>query len=446
MGARQRSDSPSLFNGTDQPVSITSLAFNGYGVGRCGGKVIFVPFTAPGDEVECRIVRTKQNCYFGEVIHLLKASPERREPPCPAFGACGGCHWQHLPYCRQTQWKERIFRDMLQRQGQVPDAVFGALVSSPSEFNYRSRAQFKCRNTDQGLVMGFYRRGSHFVIDIPECPLMAPQINETFKQFRDWLKNSPFASRIPQIDISVDDHQKVRAVIHHLGKIERALADALRPEAEKSGLSLFFQSGRNSTLRKICGSDQLHLFPLGPEGGLTLDFGPGSFSQVNLGQNRRLIGEIIESARLTGREKILDLFCGVGNLSLPLAHGAGQIFGVENYPPAVAQAKINALKNGFENVAFQAGCAEAFIREAGSKGEKFDLAILDPPREGAYRTIKELPRLNIPRIIYVSCDPATLTRDLVHLIHHGYRVLKTRVYDFFPQTFHIESLTLFEKT
>ena len=279
-----------------QRLTIESLAFNGYGVGRHDGKVFFVPFTAPGDEIEYRIVRTRKNCIFAEVIQLLEPAPERREPPCPAFGACGGCHWQHLPYRYQTQWKNRIFRDMLQRQAKVPDSAFAPLIPSPSEFNYRSRAQFKCRNTEQGLVMGFYRRESHYVIDIQECPLMAPEINKGFKFFRSLLNGSPFASLIPQIDISVDDQKKVRAVVHILGNNTRPLAAALRPEAEKVNMSLFFQSGRNSTLQKICGSDDLHLFPLGHDGWLSLAFGPGSFSQVNLDQNRRLIWEVLQTA------------------------------------------------------------------------------------------------------------------------------------------------------
>ena len=428
-----------------QVLTIESLAFNGYGVGRSDGRVFFVPFTAPGDEVECRIVRIRKNCIFAEVTQLLKGSPERRVPPCPVFGLCGGCHWQHLPYQLQTFWKGKIFREMLQRQAKVPDSIFAPLIASPTEFNYRSRAQFKCRNTEQGMVMGFYRRQSHYVIDIPECPLMAPGINQAFKQFRKWLKDSPWASHIPQIDISTDDRQKVRAVVHYLGDIGESLAEYLRDEAEKTNLSLFFQSGRNHTLQKICGSDDLHLFPLGVDVPLSLAFGPGSFSQVNLDQNRRLVREVIETAQLKGREKVLDLFCGIGNLSLPLAQTAAQVVGVENYPPAVAQAKHNAENNGFKNSFFQACCAEDFILQAGLENKNFDLVILDPPREGAYRGVKKLPQLNTERIVYVSCDPSTLARDLIPLIHQGYRVMKARVYDFFPQTFHIESMTLLKK-
>ena len=426
-------------------LSIDSLAFNGYGVGRLDGRVFFVPFTAPGDEIECRIVRERKNCFFAEITQILKAAPQRREPPCPAFGTCGGCHWQHLPYTVQTYWKDNIFRDMVQRRTDVPDNVFEPLAASPGEFYYRSRAQFKCRKTEQGLVMGFYRRGSHYVVDIEGCPLMAGKINAAFHCFRAWLQDSPFADRIPQIDISVDDNQKVRAVVHCLGGIEDDLAARLRPEAEKDDLSLFFQSGRNATLKKVCGSDNLHIFPCDSDKKMALAYGPGSFSQVNLCQNRRLIKEVVDYAQLTGKEKVLDLFCGVGNISLPLAQYACRVCGVEYYSPAVDQARNNAAENGVKNARFHAGCAEKGFVESEWKGDRFDVVVLDPPREGAYNTVKGLLKLGPEKIIYVSCDPATLARDLVPLRHHDYKVSRSRVLDFFPQTFHIESVTLLEK-
>jgi 23S rRNA (uracil1939-C5)-methyltransferase len=424
---------------------IESLAFNGYGVGRLNGRVVFVPRTAPGDEIECRVVRERKNCLFAELIRLLKTSPERREPLCPAFGSCGGCQWQHLPYAVQTHWKDFIFRQMLQRQHRVAEEAFAPLAASPEAFHYRSRAQFKCRHTDQGLVMGFYRQGSHYVVDIPECPLVAEEINVVFQRFRSCLRNSPGADRIPQIDISVDEKQKVRVVVHVLGGIGEKLAACLRPEAEKKNLNLFFQSGRNHTLRKICGTESLHLFPCGPEEGISLAYGPGSFSQINLEQNRRLVSAVMDFASLRGNESVLDLFCGVGNLSLPLARKAGRVVGVENYTPAVVQAKRNAAANGIENTRFRACPAEAAFLKSEGVDEHFDVVVLDPPRDGAYQVAKGLVRSSPKKIIYVSCNPATLTRDLGPLLHHGYRISRCRVYDFFPQTYHIESLTLLEK-
>ncbi len=441
----ETSNTLSTAPGTLHQLDIESLAYNGYGVGRLDGRVFFIPFTAPGDRVECRVVRSRKNCFFGEATHILAASPDRREPLCPVFATCGGCHWQHLPYADQTSWKTTIFTDMLQRQANVQDNILEPIIPSPSEFHYRSRAQFKCRQTEQGFAMGFYRRESHYVIDIQECPLMAPKINEVFKLLRSWLSHSPHSSKIPQIDISVDDSGSVRTVVHFLGNIGKALAAALRPLAEKEKFSLFFQSGRNHTLRKIWGEDNLLLFPLNSGKQMSLAYGPGSFSQVHLNQNRNLVREVIAAARLSGREKVLDLFCGVGNLSLPLAKGAAEVVGIENYSPAVNQARVNARTNGLENIRFKACSAEKASFEL-SNEKKFDLVVLDPPREGAYQAIKGILNLDTERIIYVSCNPATLARDLVPLIHNGYRVTRAQLFDFFPQTFHVESMTLLEKT
>lgn len=445
MAAGETANSFSTGPGTLHQLDIESLAYNGYGVGRLDGRVFFVPFTAPGDRVECRIVRSRKNCFFAETTRILTASLNRREPPCPVFATCGGCHWQHLPYSDQTSWKTTIFRDMLQRQAKVPDGVFVPMIPSSSEFHYRSRAQFKCRQTGQDFLMGFYRRESHYVIDILECPLMAPEINKVFKLFRLWLSRSPYASHIPQIDITVDDCGSIRAVVHFLGNIGKQLAAALRPLAENEKLALFFQSDRNRSLRKICGVEELYLYPLGAGAGMSLAFGPGSFSQVHLDQNRNLVREVRDAARLSGRERVLDLFCGNGNLSLPLATDALEVVGIENYSPAVRQAKLNVQRNNLENVRFQSCSAEKAILELGSEN-KFDLVVLDPPREGAYQTIKGILKLDVDRIIYVSCNPSTLARDLGPLIQKGYRVARVRLFDFFPQTFHVESMILLEKS
>jgi 23S rRNA (uracil1939-C5)-methyltransferase len=207
-----------------------------------------------------------------------------------------------------------------------------------------------------------------------------------------------------------------------------------------AGISLFIQCGRKETLLRVCGEDALHILPLEP-GGLRLAYGAGGFAQVNLEQNRQLVREVCSAAALTGRERVLDLFCGMGNFSLPLALQAGEVVGVENYAPAIAQAERNSRTNGLANTRFHARPAEAAIRDVAA-ARAFDLVVLDPPRTGAYEVMRELLRVLPQRIIYVSCDPPTLARDLVPLLHGGYEVTWSRPFDLFPQTYHTESVTV----
>jgi 23S rRNA (uracil1939-C5)-methyltransferase len=418
---------------------IERLAYGGAGIGRHEGKAVFVPCTAPGDLVDCRIVREKKRYIEGELVALRESGSGRRTPACPVFGRCGGCQWQHLEYAGQARWKEEIFRDTLVRQAAVTPELVRPLAQAPEEWGYRSRVQFKCRKTEQGLVMGFYRGGSHFVIDVPHCPIAAPAVNDALKHFRQWLSASPCPERIPQVDVAVDDEERVRVVVHVLDGREGALAAYLRPLAEAAGYALFLQSGRKDSLRPVTGAEDLHIHPeIG--GNLRLAYGPGGFAQVNLAQNRQLVAEVLAALGDRAPRRVLDLFCGMGNFSLPLARRVGEVVGVEDYAPSIAKAKENAARNGLTNASFHArpaeGAADFFSRE-----QPFDLVLLDPPRTGAYAVTKELARLRPPHILYVSCDPPTLARDLAPLLHGGYRLEWSRPFDLFPQTHHTESLT-----
>ena len=419
---------------------IDALAYGGSGVGRLDGKAVFVPLTAPGDQIRCRIVQDRKRYAEAEMVELLEAAPQRRVPPCPVFGDCGGCQWQHLPYGEQCRWKERIFAETLQRQARIEASVLRPLVPAPDEWGYRSRVQFKCRQTEGGFVMGFYRRGTHYVIDVASCPIAAPRLNEVLALFRRWLPESSCPQLVPQADMEVDDEGRVRVTVHALGPAGPALAEYLRPLAEQAGISLYMQFGRKETLLQVCGEEALHILPLGA-GSLRLAYGAGGFAQVNLEQNRQLVREVCSAAALTGQERVLDLFCGMGNFSLPLALQAGEVVGIENYAPAIRQAELNARVNGLSHTRFQSRPAEAAIRDV-TTGNAFDLVVLDPPRTGAYEVVRELLRMRPPRIIYVSCDPPTLARDLVPLLHGGYDVVSSRPFDLFPQTCHTESVTV----
>ena len=418
-------------------LAIETLVYGGAGLGRHDGKAVFVPGTSPGDVVRCRLVREKERHAHGELLEVLSPSPQRRKPPCPVFGRCGGCQWQHLPYPEQKSWKERIFAEVLEHARVLPPEGTLPLVAAPDEWSYRSRAQFKCHQTGGGFVMGFYRGGSHFVIDITHCPILEPCLNEALARFRSWLAASPAPDRVPRVDVGVGDDGGVRAVVHVLGDAA-ALGVYLKPLTAAAGYAVFFQQGRKGSLQQLIGPSELELRVDDPP--LALGYGPGGFAQVNLAQNRALVAVVAAVAEELRPRRVLDLYCGMGNFSLPLARRSGAVVGVEEYAPAIDSARSNALRNGVTNASFYARPAEGAAREFASA--PIDLVVIDPPRTGAYALVGELIDAKPAHILYISCDPPTLARDLVPLCHGGYRPLWSRPFDLFPQTYHTESVTL----
>jgi 23S rRNA (uracil1939-C5)-methyltransferase len=422
-----------------EALTIESLAYGGLGLGHHAGKVVFVPFTAPGDRVRCRVQQDKKRHAEAVVEEILSFAPERRTPPCPAFGDCGGCQWQHLPYAAQLSWKSRIFRSILERQAGIDPSLVLPVVGAPQEWGYRSRAQLKIRRTNSGLAMGFYRRGSHYVVDVAACPILHPRLNETWALFRPWLERAPGSNLCPQLDLETGDDGRVRAILHYIGGQPEEIAKYFLPLAAEADISLFLQSGRKDSLVQVSGMKDLVIRVGDPA--LDLQYGPGGFAQINLDQNRAMVKEALALFPVAGSQRILDLFCGMGNFSLPLARRTGHVVGVENYRPSIAKARQNAVANGIENTEFHALPAAGAIGLF-SKEERFDLILLDPPRKGAYDVAREIAASGVERILYVSCDPPTLARDLLPLVHGGYRVVWSRPFDLFPQTHHTESMTL----
>lgn len=425
-----------------ESLKIESLAYGGHGLGHHEGKVIFVPFTAPGDLIRCRIGREKKRYAEGVVDKILSLSQLRRHAPCPVFGECGGCQWQHLPYSEQARSKESIFRSILEKQARVDSNLIRPLAAAPQEWGYRSRAQLKIHQTDRGLVMGFYRRGTHLVADTESCPILHPRLNEAWALFRCWLNGIPDSQYIPQLDLETGDDGGIRAVVHYLGDQSGRLKEHLAPRAEKADISLLLQCGRKDNLTLVTGREELIIHVDDPS--LSLQYGAGGFAQVNLPQNRALVNEVVALLPPDCGWLVLDLYCGMGNFSLPLARRAGRVIGVENFAPAIVRARQNAIDNGLNNAEFHALPAHEAVSRFSTE-EGFDMVLLDPPRSGAWEVIKELVRLLPQRILYISCDPPTLARDLVPLLHGGYRVEWARAFDLFPQTHHTESITLLSR-
>jgi 23S rRNA (uracil1939-C5)-methyltransferase len=436
----------------EELVSIDTLTFGGAGLGRIDGKVCFVPFTAVGDTVRVRIVTEKKSYLEGEVLEYLVPSPHRVTPPCPVFGTCGGCSWQHLPYELQGQAKEDIFAEILMRATRIERGRVLPLLSAPEPYGYRSRVQFKVRYVAGTLRMGFFRKGTHQVIDLPGgCAIADEQVNSIFHHLRRSMLAFPDPEKIPQIDVATGDAGNAVVLFHYIGEKFQEVEAWLRREipGQVPVTGVFLQRGRKVSITKVWGDERIsYSLPQGLVPGfseMTLSFRCGGFSQVNYQQNTALIETALRWAELTGTERVLDLFCGNGNFSLPLARYCSEVVGYEDYAQSIEDAVTNSRRNTIGNTSFFCKDSAVGVRDEARRGDTFDVVLLDPPRTGAFEAVKLIPQVKPDKILYVSCDPPTLARDLAVLQKSGYEIVASCPVDMFPQTYHIESITVLRK-
>ncbi|WP_145020023.1 23S rRNA (uracil(1939)-C(5))-methyltransferase RlmD [Geobacter argillaceus] len=360
--------------------------------------------------------------------------------------ACaGGVDWQFLPSDRQLWWKGEIFAELLWRNARIGRDVILPIVPAPTEYGYRARIQLKIRYVKGAIQMGFYRSGSHYVVNIPDhCPLAHSAINKALPEIRHMLQTLPEPDKIPQVDLVTGEDGQTVATVHYIGsrhdELRRVLRDLFPSLVNIHGILV--QSRRKNTMESICGSHSL-TYGVSAEGEeLTLTFSAGGFSQVNYEANRLLVALALEEAATATRQNILDLYCGNGNFSIPLARKCGSVLGVEDNRVSVRDACRNASQHRLYATDFRQGDAVEAVQQLIVQGRRFDLVILDPPRVGGAGLAKLLPELRPATIVYISCDPATLARDLALLQKSGYLVTKTRPVDMFPQTYHMESITV----
>jgi 23S rRNA (uracil1939-C5)-methyltransferase len=428
-------------------IEIERLAFGGSGFGHIDGKACFVPMTAPGDIAEVNITKDKKSFSVGELLFLRHSSEKRVVPPCKVFGLCGGCNWQHIDYGEQCREKEQILREILWRSARVEGNKIKPIIPSDSPFYYRNRVQLKVNLTDGNLSLGFYRSGSHYVIDVQEgCCIAREEINLVIPEVRALILNSPEPDRIPQVDISVSFNGGVTALFHYIGHQANLMESYLLSQEKllSNIKSLYIQTGRKETLRKIQGDDYLN-YQISLNGKVfQFDYTADSFSQVNFKQNQEMVRLVYDTCLSLKPRKLLDLYCGNGNFSIPLASIVDEIRGIESFDKSIMLAKQNVEKNKISNAVYLCEDAVKGIKTLVKGQEKFDLVILDPPRTGALELIKHINLVKPEKIIYISCNPPTLGRDLSILIKSGFVLNSIQPFDMFPHTYHIETVTILE--
>ena len=441
MGKRRKSV-------TRDPVlaRVESLDSEGRGVGRVEGRTVFIDGALPGEEVLIRYRYRRGRFDVGSVVDVLKQAPDRVSARCPHVGLCGGCSLQHLEPGAQVRFKEARLLDSLSHQADVePETLLQPLVGPRWGYRRKARLGVKYVAKKDAVLVGFREKGSSFVADLSRCDVLHPSIGSRLKELRSLLCSLEAYRQIPQVEVAGGD-EHMALVFRHLAPLSDADCQALQEFAAAHDYWVYVQSGGPGTVELLhprCGEPEL-AYEL-PQWRLAIQFAPTDFTQVNGEMNRRMVALVLKLLDSGSRDRVLDLFCGLGNFTLPLARVSCSVVGVEGDAGLVARARENARVNGVDNVEFVVDDLLNPVSQASWWRNGYHKLVLDPPRIGALQLLASLQDPYPERIVYVSCNPATLARDAGKLVHsHGYRLVCAGVVDMFPHTSHIESIALFQ--
>jgi len=426
-------------------VEIKDLSHDGRGVATYEEKTVFVHGALPGEKVMARITDRKRRFDEGEVLEVLEASPDRIDPLCPHFGQCGGCSLQHLDPEKQIESKQNTLIQNLERIGKVnPDTVWEPLTGPLWGYRRKARLSVRYVHKKERVLVGFRERYGRFVADMQECHVLDPRIASQLGALSDLIFSMDARRTIPQLEVSCGDDD-CALIFRNLEALSDEDIKKLRAFAVESGIAVLLQPSGPSSIYCLEPASIDLGFAIS-EFGLRLGFGPSDFIQVNAGMNQAMIHRALELLEPDREDRILDLFCGLGNFTLPIATKAGEVVGVEGDAELVRRAGENADKNGLTNVAFYAADLAEEPESAPWLKQSYDKVLVDPPRSGAEFILPHIAATAAARVVYVSCHPASLARDAGILVHQfGFRLRGAGVMDMFPHTGHVESIALFER-
>jgi 23S rRNA (uracil1939-C5)-methyltransferase len=422
--------------------TIVDLTHDGVGVADLDGRRVFVADALPGERVEIVLRKRRRKLQEADLLRVLEPSPSRVVPPCEYFGRCGGCALQHLAHEEQVAFKQRVVAETLKRIGRVePEEWLPPVVSQPWNYRRRARLGVKYVAGKNRVLVGFRERAGPYITDMRHCRVLLQPLDALLGDLAELIERSSLKERLPQIEAAVAD-DGVALVLRVLAEPTAADTDAFRAFGERHGIDFYWQRGGPGTVVPLDSARPLR-YRLA-DFDLTFEFLPTDFLQVNPGINAELVATALRLAAVEPTDRVLDLFCGLGNFSLPLARQAAELLGVEGEAGLVARAVRNAAANGIANARFIT--ADLMAPDWSFYREPWDVVLLDPPRAGAEAPVAELHRSAPRRIVYVSCHPATLARDAQVLVErHGYKLRVARVFDMFPHTSHVEALALFTR-
>jgi 23S rRNA (uracil1939-C5)-methyltransferase len=441
-------------------LEITGMTHEGLGVGKKDGMAVFVQGAIDGETVRVKIIKTAKSYAVARVENWLQKSPARQEPFCPVYKRCGGCSLQHMTYAKQLEFKQRVVKDNLERIGGFKDIQVHPVIGMEVPMHYRNKAQYPVAMGEKGAVAGFYARRTHEIVDSGNCGIQDTASEAILNAVMEKMKEfglSPYDENtgkgmlrhiITRVAHSTGDMMVVLVVtsekILHLNQL---LEHILKVNPKVKSIVLNLNSRRDNVILgdkviTVYGEDTL-IDTLGP---FQFHISPLSFYQVNPKQTVVLYEKAVEFASLTGDETVYDLYCGIGTISLFLARQAKQVIGVEVVDEAVQAARKNADLNEVENTEFHTGLAEEIVSQLYQQGKKADVVVVDPPRKGCDQVLLEtMVQMQPKRIVYVSCNPSTLARDLKYLGENGYTIKEVQPVDMFPWTEHVETVVLMSR-
>lgn len=430
---------PQVPVGKRQRLDIERLAGDGRGIAFLDGRTWFVSGALAGESVEARVLGARGKVVEARLERVLQASPERREAPCRHYERCGGCNLQHLPHDGQLTLKQRLLAEQLQRVAGVQPEQWAAPLVGP-EFGYRRRARVAVRWDPKArqLDVGFRAEASQDIVAIDECLVLVQPLQDILRHLPTVLRSLDKPQALGHVELFSGTAQAV--MVRHVAPLPASDLARLQAFCKEAGAQLWLQGdGEPAPVE----SGQTLGFTLEPWG-LELAWRPGDFVQVNAEVNTAMIEQALAWLAPQPDERVLDLFCGLGNFALPLARQAREVVAVEGVQAMVDRAEANARSNNVHNARFFQADLSQPLAGAGWAAEGFSAVLLDPPRDGAFEVVQGIARLKAKRLVYVSCNPATLARDAQVLVGQGYRLTRAGILDMFPQTAHVEAMALFE--
>ncbi len=404
-------------------VDVSDVAFGGDGIARVDGKVIFIEQAVPGERVEVALLQDKKRFAKGRVVRKLSPAPDAVPAPCPVFGRCGGCDWQHVPYPKQLEWKASFIRSALQKNARYEHPEPIAVRPSSQEYSYRNRIKLKARIApSRRFEFGYHAQGSHQVVPIAQCPIADRAINALLDELRDLVMPGREAW---QGECELQRLEGDRRLLHFMPPLPREVHKALAAALPRDAIAAPSGSAFEEFER---------------ESGLIYATQAGQFQQVNRAANHAMRAWVRRKVEETGSQTVLDLFCGSGNLSLQLLNGRRQVWGLELAEPAIETAQQNLKINGLSGGIYKSGPVSELARLFPDLPRGLDCVITDPPRQGMDDSLNELLALRPRHILSISCDPNTFARDLQGMLEAGYEVRELFGYDFFPHTYHVETI------
>lgn len=440
-------------------VTIEDLTHEGHGVGKVEGYPLFIPNALPGEAIDVKVVKTTKNYGFGRLMEWHETSPERVEPPCPVYDRCGGCQLQHLSYEGQLKAKQKQVQDVMARIGKLPHVPVYPTLGMEEPWRYRNKSQVPIGISEGRVITGFYAKRSHEIVDVNQC-IIQEQVSDQVMQL--------VKEKANELGILPYDELRHKGVLRHVvirygrtsGEVMvvlvtrsshvphlAELVDAIKENI--TGLASIVHNINNQKTNVIMGNQSTVLWGrdviYDSIGDIRFAISARSFYQINPVQTEVLYQTALEYAELTGEESVVDAYCGIGTISLFLAQKAKKVYGVEIVEQAIEDAKTNAELNGIRNAEFEAGPAEVVIPRWHKEGKKADVIVVDPPRKGCDEALlTTILEMKPKRVVYVSCNPGTLARDLRMLEDGGYRTKKVQPVDMFPQTSHVEAVAVLE--